>query len=874
MAVPQPKFRSDYRAPEFLIERTELTFALDDTATIVTNRMRILPQHPGVALVLDGVGVKLLHIELNGVILAATDYCITEHQLILPHVPAEPFELLVQTQFNPSANKALEGLYQSAGAFCTQCEAEGFRRITYYLDRPDVLAEFKTTIVADKQRFPQLLSNGNRVASGNNNDGRHWVTWHDPFPKPAYLFALVAGNFDCLEDVFITASKRTVRLQCYVEHGQLLRAKYALESLQDAMRWDEQRFGLEYDLDVYMIVAVDFFNMGAMENKGLNIFNSRYVLADQATATDQDFINIQSVIGHEYFHNWTGNRVTCRDWFQLSLKEGLTVFRDQEFSADMGSRAVHRIAAIKTMRTQQFNEDASPMAHPIRPEKVIEMNNFYTVTVYEKGAEVIRMLHTLLGERGFQAGLALYLERHDGQAVTCDDFIATMAAANQRDLSQFQRWYSQVGTPEVRLDCDYDAEQQQLRLRFTQQLPSMSTPPHHGPLHIPLLLSFYTPTGELLTVTHPRLQPHESGSLLFELTDVQQEVVLQGIRVKPVVAALENFTAPVRLIENAIFADKLTLLAHAHQEVTRWEAVQSIYQTLIQQAVAGQKPLELPTDVLQAFRHFARADIDPALKSLVLTVPTLAEMTEFYPSEAPLIALHDAIEQLQQQLAVGLADIFMEVWEQRLQQPYQLNAAAIAQRCWQHTALDYLVLLEPTNYSQDVAKHYKQADNMTAQQHALQLAVHRGLPCQQELIEAFEQQWQHYPLVLDKWFAIQASSPLGNGVERVQKLQQHACFDWDNPNRQYALMGSFSRNVLQFHQEGGGGYALLGAMIRYLNDKNPQVAARLITPLTQWRRFDAKRQELMKRELEQLQQLPNLAVDLVEKIGQSLAVTD
>ena len=874
MAVPETKYRSDYRAPEFLIETVDLTFVLDDVATRVINTMQVIPLGINAPLVLDGQGLELMQVKLDGRELNANDYVVTAHSLIIAKVPATPFQLQLETQINPSANKALEGLYQSGDAFCSQCEAEGFRRITYYLDRPDVLAEFKTTLVANQQRYPHLLSNGNCIAQGVNEDGTHWVTWHDPFPKPAYLFAVVAGDFECLDDHYVTGSGRVVQLKFFVEKGQRERAHYALESLKNAMRWDEQRFGLEYDLDIYMVVAVDFFNMGAMENKGLNVFNSRYVLADQSTATDQDFMNVEAVIGHEYFHNWTGNRVTCRDWFQLSLKEGLTVFREQEFSADMGSRAVHRIQAIQTMRTQQFNEDASPMAHPIRPDKVIEMNNFYTVTVYEKGAEVVRMLHTLLGEEGFQQGLRLYFERHDGQAVTCDDFIAAMATANQVDLTQFARWYSQAGTPQVTIASHYSAATQQLRIDFSQQTPATPGQPHKEPLHIPVLMSFYTPTGEPMAIVHSLLKPHESGSLLFELTGAEQQLVIDNLACQPVVAVLENFSAPVRVREHSSFTDKLVLLAHAQQEVTRWEAAQSIYQTLILDAVAQQQPVVLAESVIAAFQQFAQADIDPALKALTLTPPSLAELTEHYATEIPLVALQQAHEQLKQQLANGLAHIFAAVWQQRKQQPYAATAEAIALRRWQHTALEYLALRTPEEYSGEVADYYYQADNMTAQHHALQLAVHLGLSCKDELLQAFEQQWQHEPLVLDKWFAIQASQPKGNVVAVVNQLQQHPGFNRDNPNRQYALMATFGRNLQQFHQPDGAGYRLLSDMICYLNDHNPQVAARLITPLMQWRRFDQQRQQQMQNELLRLQQLPQLAPDLIEKINQTLVATE
>ena len=874
MSVKSASFRSDYRAPEFSIKSVNLTFHLDDTATRVHSTMQVIPCGTSQQLVLHGENLQLLRVAINGRDVTPQNYKVDDKSLTL-EVPEGNFELVIETLLNPAANQALEGLYKSGGAFCTQCEAEGFRRITYYLDRPDVLAEFTTTVIGDKAKFPYLLSNGNAIANGDNADGTHWVTWHDPHPKPAYLFALVAGDFDVLNDTFTTTTGRDVKLQLFVDKGNLRKADYAMRSLKNAMRWDEERFGLVYDLDIYMIVAVDFFNMGAMENKGLNVFNSRYVLADAHTATDQDFLNVESVIGHEYFHNWTGNRITCRDWFQLSLKEGLTVFRDQEFSADLGSRAVNRIDAIRIIRTHQFNEDASPMAHPIRPDKVVEMNNFYTVTVYNKGAEVIRMLHTILGEQGFQAGMRLYVKRHDGQAVTCDDFVSAMADANQTDLSVFKRWYSQAGTPVVDIEQHYDAAQQQLHLKINQHTPNTAGQTNKQPVHIPLLFSLYSKHGKCLHVepdaSDLQVRKHESGSLLLELTTAQCEIVFNAIEEAPVVAMNENFSAPIKLNFTRSFSDQVVLLGAANQEVTRWEAAQQIYTQLIRDAVVSQQTLRLPAEVAQALQRFVVSDMDAALKAQTLTTPTIEEIAEYYTSNIPLQAIAEAVKQLRAQLALHLHAEFQAIWQQAKQVPYQLSGPAIAERSLQHVALYYLALHAPTHYSDSVAKHYQQADNMTAQQAALQIAVHLRLPCQQALLDAFEQQWQDTPLVLDKWFAIQASAPHADVVETVAVLQQHSRFNRDNPNRVYALFATFGRNLMQFHREDGAGYALSAAMIRYLNDKNPQVAARLVTPLTQWRRFDKARQLQLQSILNELQNLPNLAADLDEKISQSLA---
>ncbi|WP_339879903.1 aminopeptidase N [Pseudidiomarina gelatinasegens] len=871
MTAQLAKLRSDYKAPEFRITSVDLTVYLHDTRTHVTNRMQIEPLAACTALRLHGEHMTLQSVKINGQSLTEQDYQITDKALTLNSVPNKAFELTIVNTINPAANTALEGLYKSGGAFCTQCEAEGFRRITYYLDRPDILAVFTTTITADKQTYPYLLSNGNAVAQGDNSDGTHWVRWHDPHPKPAYLFALVAGNFEVLTDHYTTKSGREVLLQLFVDQGNLKRADYAMAALKNSMRWDEERFGLEYDLDIYMIVAVDFFNMGAMENKGLNVFNSRYVLADSKTATDQDFLNVESVIGHEYFHNWTGNRITCRDWFQLSLKEGLTVFRDQEFSSDLGSRAVNRIDAIRIIRTHQFNEDASPMAHPIRPDKVIEMNNFYTVTVYNKGAEVIRMLHTLLGEKGFQAGMKLYVQRHDGQAVTCDDFVAAMADANDTDLGLFQRWYSQAGTPTVKVSQRYDAKAKALTLAFAQETPPTPGQAEKSAVHIPVLLSAYTTNGQLMAMQHPQLRRHESGSLLFELTKHADQLTIENVEEAPVLALLENFSAPVKLEFDQDFSDSIVLLANAQQDVTRWEAAQHIYTKLILDAVSNQNPLELPLPVAKALQNMAATPLDAALKSLVVTPPTVEEIAEYFTRNIPLAAIDDAVNSLRQQIANCLHNEFAAIWAKRKQEPYQLSGSAIANRSLQHTALYYLALNKPAQFSAEVARYFSKADNMTAQQSALQIAVHLNLDCKQQLLDAFEQQWQNDPLVLDKWFAIQAGAPHANVAETVATLKKHSRFNPDNPNRQYALYATFGRNMVQFHRADGAGYRLMADMISYLNTKNPQVAARLVTPLTQWRRYDEQRRQQMKAVLEALHKLPDLASDLDEKISQSLA---
>lgn len=863
------KYRSDYRTPVFTIDTVNLDFQLHDTATKVTATMQVRRLSAG-ALELDGEQLKLRSVAIDGRKLAPTEYRITTTQLILDDVP-DNFVLTIETEIDPSANSALEGLYKSGGAFCTQCEAEGFRRITYYLDRPDVLAVFTTTVRADATAYPYLLSNGNLHEQGQLESGQHYATWHDPHPKPAYLFALVAGDFERLQDHYTTMEGRDVLLELFVDKGNLTRANYAMESLKKAMQWDEERFGLAYDLDRYMIVAVDFFNMGAMENKGLNIFNSKYVLADTATATDWDFIHVESVIGHEYFHNWTGNRITCRDWFQLSLKEGLTVFRDQEFSSDLGSRAVHRIDAIRVIRSHQFNEDASPMAHPIRPDKVVEMNNFYTVTVYNKGAEVIRMLHTLLGEHGFQAGMRLYRERHDGQAVTCEDFVAAMEDATQRDLTQFRRWYSQAGTPTVQIEEHYDAAQQTLTLKVQQHTPATPGQKDKQAVVIPLLFSLYSETGKRLKVENAQVQAHESGSELWLVDQAQAELKLTGIPCQPVVAWLENLSAPVKLERNVDLSVYTTLLAHAEQEVTRWEAAQQMYLHVLLSAAKQQQPVAVPESLIKALRQALHASLDNALKALIFTPPSAEELVEYFQENVPLEAIAQAVNGLLDELALQLADTFAELYHELSADEHDLSAHAMAVRAMQNRCLYYLARAKPDEYSAHVLQQATSGQNMTQQQAALEFAVHLNLAESTQALSAFEQQWQDNPLVLDKWFAAQASAARDATVERVTQLLEHEKFSLRNPNRVYALLATFCRNSIAFHRADGAGYQLVLRIIKQLNTLNPQVAARLITPFLQWRRFDEQRQKLLQGCLIELQQMDNLASDLAEKVNSALA---
>ncbi|MGL4458924.1 MAG: aminopeptidase N, partial [Plesiomonas shigelloides] len=743
-----------------------------------------------------------------------TDYQQDSHSLTINGLPAE-CELTIITRFSPAKNTALSGLYQSGEALCTQCEAEGFRRITYFLDRPDVLARYQTKITADKARYPYLLSNGNRVASGELADGRHWMQWSDPFPKPSYLFALVAGDFDVLRDTFTTRSGRDVALELYVDRGNLDRADWAMESLKQSMRWDENRFGLEYDLDIYMIVAVDFFNMGAMENKGLNVFNSKFVLAKAETATDTDYLDIERVIGHEYFHNWTGNRVTCRDWFQLSLKEGLTVFRDQEFSSDLGSRAVNRINNVRVMRGAQFAEDASPMAHPIRPDKVIEMNNFYTVTVYEKGSEVIRMMHTLLGEEAFQAGMRLYFERHDGSAATCEDFVKAMEDASGIDLTQFRRWYSQAGTPQLQVRDEYDAKQQVYRLHVRQSTPPTPEQTEKLALHIPLDIELYAEDGAVI----PLQSGGQAVSSVLNVTEPEQTFVFELVPQAPVISLLREFSAPVKL--DYPYTDKqLTfLMAHARNDFARWDAAQMLIGKYVRLNVANWQAgnaLELPIEVVDAFRAVLLDEtLDPALAALILTLPKETELAELFDLIDP-DAIRAVREFIRDELVLELNDELRAVYQAHVLPEYRVEHADIARRALRNTCLSYLAFAEGADAL--VRRQYEQADNMTDTLAALSAAVSAELPCRDNLMQHFADKWQHDGLVMDKWFMLQATSPAANVLENVTALMQHPSFSLANPNRTRSLIGAFaSGNPSAFHAKDGSGFRFLTDVLVELN---------------------------------------------------------
>ncbi|MBD2811637.1 aminopeptidase N [Xenorhabdus sp. Vera] len=863
------KRRLDYKAPDYTITDIDLDFDLDANKTTVTAISQIKRLANDITpLILDGENLTLKSIHIDDKSWA--HYQEQDGKLLIEQLPAQ-CTLKIVNEINPSANTALEGLYVSGDALCTQCEPEGFRHITYYLDRPDVLARFTTRITADKSQYPFLLSNGNRIEQGELNDGRHWVKWQDPFPKPAYLFALVAGDFDVLHDTFVTRSGREVALELFVDRGNLDRADWAMTSLKNSMKWDETRFGLEYDLDIYMIVAVDFFNMGAMENKGLNVFNSKYVLAKTETATDKDYLAIEAVIGHEYFHNWTGNRITCRDWFQLSLKEGLTVFRDQEFSSDLGSRSVNRIDNVRLMRAAQFAEDASPMAHPIRPDQVMEMNNFYTRTVYEKGSEVIRMIHTLLGEEQFQAGMQLYIHRHDGSAATCDDFVQAMEDASNVDLTLFRRWYSQSGTPVLTIRDEYNAEKQQYVLHVSQMTPPTTDQKEKQPLHIPLDIELYNENGNVIPLRRDGQPVHH----VLNVINAEQSFVFDNVPSQPVPSLLREFSAPVKL--NYQYSDEQLsfLMKHARNEFSRWDVAQALLTNYVKlNVVRHQKsqPLELPMHVIDAFRAvLLNKNIDPALAALILTLPSENEMAELFTIVDPK-AIHDVLGAMTRTLANEMADEFAAVYRSLHIGTYRVDHQDIAKRDLRNTCLYYLAFIDDKEQADKlVAAQYYQADNMTDTIAALSAAVFAELPCSYQLMDEFDQRWHQDGLVMDKWFRLQATNPVFDALDKVRGLMQHRSFSLSNPNRVYSLLRTFFiSNPMAFHTEDGSGYQFLVEVLTDLNSRNPQVASSLIDPLLRLKRYDEKRQALMRSALDQLKELENLSGDLFEKVTKAL----
>ena len=884
MRTEQPKMitLSDYRLPDYLIDETHLTFELHESYALVHARL-LMQRNPGLdsslpPLVLDGQQLELVDIAVDGQQLTAVEYKLTDSHLQL-QPKHSTFELSTTVRIEPQNNTALEGLYKSSGMFCTQCEAEGFRKITYYLDRPDVMSRFTTTIHAEKKRYPILLSNGNPIAEGEEDGGRHWVTWEDPFKKPAYLFAVVGGELWCIEDTFTTMNNREVALRIYVEPENIDKCQHAMDSLKNSMRWDEEVYGREYDLDIFMIVAVNDFNMGAMENKGLNIFNSSCVLAKADTATDAAHQRVESVVAHEYFHNWSGNRVTCRDWFQLSLKEGFTVFRDSEFSADMNSRVVKRIEDVAYLRTHQFAEDAGPMAHAVRPAQYMEISNFYTLTIYEKGAEVVRMLHTLLGAETFRKGSDLYFERHDGQAVTCDDFIAAMQEVSGLDLEQFKRWYSQAGTPELIVTDSYDVATQTYQLQVKQSCPDTPGQTNKLPFVIPLSMALLNKQGQAL----PLQLQGESAAVLDErvlsVNEAEQTFTFINVPEQPLPSLLRGFSAPVVLRYDYSRDDLLFLLQHDTDGFNRWEAGQQLALQVIEEVV-GQiydtdEPM-LDTRLVEVFAALLKQDdLDPAMLAEFLSLPGTGYIIEQYEQADPL-AIHQAREHVSNQLAFALQEPMLARYHAlrkvSLETPYVAQASDFARRRLQNMLLAYLMRTEDLDVLDECVDQFSVSDNMTERLAALAGLVHSSFTDEAEqALESFADKFADDPLVMDQWFSVQAASVLPDGLERVEHLLHHPAFSIKNPNKVRAVVGAFStQNTPNFHAVDGSGYAFLADKVIKLDALNPLMAARMLSPLTRLPRFDLHQQEMMQRQLKRIKNSGELSADLFEVLEKSL----
>ena len=877
----------DYAPPPFLVDSIELDFDLAGDECLVTSVLdvRRAPGTPADApLVLDGTALELVSAALGGRALSPDEYGLNEDALVIPASllgsgdgadggagslgdGGNPFRLTIRTRIFPARNTTLKGLYESNGILCTQCEAEDFRRITFFPDRPDVLARYTTTIRAARSDFPVLLSNGNLVASGTLDDGRHFARWEDPFPKPSYLFALVAGDLACLEDTFTTATGREVALRIYSEPHNIGRCRHAMDSLGKAMRWDEEAYGLEYDLDLYMIVAVDHFNMGAMENKGLNVFNTRYVLADPETATDTDFANVEMVIGHEYFHNWTGNRVTCRDWFQLSLKEGLTVFREQQFSADMGSRAVKRIRDARLIRDHQFREDGGPDAHPVRPKAYKEINNFYTVTVYHKGAEVIRMMHTLLGPEGFRRGMDLYLARHDGSAATTDDFVAAMEDGAGADLARFRRWYSQAGTPVLHLEDGHDPQRRTWTLRVRQELPPTPDGSPKEPVHLPLAVGLVARDGRILRPEPPpERSPADDGTMVLDVREPEERFVFGGIDAPPVVSVLRGFSAPVRIAMERPDADLVTLLTHDPDPFARWDAGQTLALARLDRLIeAGGVPEEgveaADATFVEAMRAVLRdRAIDGAFAAEVLTLPSEGYLSDRM-ERIDVDAIHLARRTLRSALGEALGPDLSEVRERlRTHGPYRFGAGDAARRALSNACLGYLAATRSPAARRECLDQFEAADNMTDAIAALGCLAHVDCDERAEALARFEERWRDNPLVMDKWFALQATSSLPETLVRVEELMSHPAFDGTNPNRLRALVHSFcAGNAVRFHAPDGSGYRFWEDRMREIDPRNPEVAAHLAGVMAHWRRHDDARRNQMGAAMESILAMPDIS---------------
>jgi aminopeptidase N len=869
---------SEYRPPDWLVETVDLHVNLHPTQTPVRATLKLAPNPAAGApapLTLDGDGLTLVSLKIDGAPVATDAYVATPDGLTIAQPPHRPFTLEIETLVDPAANTQLSGLYRSSGNYCTQCEAEGFRRITYYPDRPDVMAVFTTRIEADKSEAPVLLANGNLKDSGDLAGGRHFAVWHDPWPKPAYLFALVGGKLGHIEDSFVTASGRKVALRIYVEPGKEDRAGYAMDSLKRSMRWDEQAFGREYDLDVFMIVAVSDFNMGAMENKGLNVFNDKYVLASSATATDNDFVAIEAIIAHEYFHNWTGDRITCRDWFQLCLKEGLTVYRDQEFTSDQRSRVVTRIGDVRGLRSTQFVEDAGPLAHPVRPELYREINNFYTTTVYEKGAEVVRMIHTLLGPQQFRKGMDLYFERHDGHAATVEQFVQCFADVSQRDFTQFKRWYSQAGTPQVTASGQYDAAAKTYRLDLAQIIPPTPGQPTKEPMVIPLATGLVGRDGRDLPLTLADGKPIERGVLVLD--QAAQSFLFTGIAERPALSINRNFSAPIRLTANLTPDDLRLMAAHDSDPFNRWQAVQTLASTVLVGNVArlraGQDP-EVDEGLLDALAAIlADKTLEPAFVAEALSPPSEADIAREIGQDVDPDAIFRARTALRALMGLHLNATLTATYEGLAHTgPYSPDAVSAGRRLLKNVCLDLLAATQEGHAIRLAATQYRAADNMTDRMAALgTLSLHDG-PERTAAFDDFYQRYSDDPLIIDKWFSLQAMTPDPTTLDRVLALAAHPAFSMANPNRVRSLIGAFAQsNPTQFNRPDGAGYEFVADRILALDPNNPQVASRLTTTFKSWRMLEEGRRTRAKAALQRIADTPTLSRDVHDIAQRALA---
>ena len=860
---PETKYLSEYKKPDFTITTVDLNFDLNEDVTHVTSRLHVKRQGDHQEpLVLDGKDMTLISVVLDGQL---PEYELADETLTIKSVPDE-FDLMIVNDIDPASNTALEGLYVSNGMFCTQCEAQGFRRITYFLDRPDVMATYRVRIEGLKDNYPVLLSNGNEIERGEAESGRHFIVWDDPFPKPCYLFALVAGNLACAEDHFTTKSGIGVTLRIFAEEQDLDKCPHAMESLKKSMKWDEEVYGLEYDLNIFNIVAVSHFNMGAMENKSLNIFNTKCVLAKAETATDTDFSFVEAVVAHEYFHNWTGNRVTCRDWFQLSLKEGLTVFRDHEFSADMGSRAVARINDVRTLRQHQFAEESGPMAHPVRPESYIEINNFYTMTVYEKGSEVIRMMHRLLGKEKYRKAMDLYFERHDGQAVTCEDFVCAMEDGSGVDLSQFRLWYSQAGTPEVSFTNTFDAVTKKYELTFIQSVPDTPGQTDKKPMHIPIELGLLDRYGQELL---------PGGTIMLDLKEAKQTFTFEGLENKPIPSILRGFSAPIKLSHDLSRDELIFLIGFDTDSFNRWEAAQiistNIILSMVEELKTGEK-IALDSKFIEAIRLvLTDKSLDKAFIGEMLALPSEGVLGQ-KKTPVDVDGIHEARKLVVKELASALKKEMLATYRACLtDEPYAFSPEATGRRRLKNMVLGYLMEIADEEILDLCRVQFYSSNNMTDEIAAFTLLVDSESPERDKVIQDFYEKWHHDQLVLDKWFSAQAISTRTDVLDQMDMLNEHKDFDLKTPNRVRSLISVFcGLNQVRFHEKSGRGYQFLARNIKALDPINPQIAAGLAKQLTRWKSFDQGRQKLMIATLEDILKKNGLSKHVYEIVSKSL----